>query len=830
MTFLHGTLLAAGMGAIALPILIHLLMRRRRKPVPWAAMRFVLEAYRRTRRRLILERWLLLALRCLALAALAVVIGRPVVGGAGVFSGGERGRTVYVVIDDSIASAALDAPARAALARHLDRARSLIAALRDGDRVGIVLAGAPARGLLLPASPNLPAALSLLDSVATTEARADLPGAVRLAAEAVASARQREPGADPPERTHVLVLGDLTAGSADGARALPTLPAGVGLLSSPPRGPGEGTPVNVAVAGIAPQEAVLAAGGESSARSTVVAVRLERSGAGVDAAATSALAVALMETGRAGGTLPRELPGASVRTTVRWSAGQREAVVNVAVPLPAAWSAGTCALEARLEEDALPADNAARVPIELREGLRVGLVAGGRGGRAARGVSPESLPAHEWVALALRPRESAGIEVVWLEAGGLDAGALAGLDAVWATDPARLSAGDWARLAQWARGQLTGGTAGSGGGLLIVSPSAEQTVHTWPDELRSALGLPWTMAREARLLAQDQAGSAEQGMDGGAARLSAEPRGGGARPADLDLLGPLRGELADLARAVSVERLLPLTAAGDAGVPLLWLADGTPWLWCARLPVAEPTEARAGAAGGEAQGQTAHAARVRSGAVVYMASAPELAWTNLPVKPLMVPLLHELVRQGVGGARPAAAMLAGERAQAPGQAVRLRSLAPGGAPEGAAIGVDAAGQSAEALRRAGLYEAVDQRGVRRAVIAVNPDATGSRVDRSDPATVGAWLSGALAAGGLRWLEDPSDAPTGPGGAGGIETVSLTTLLSTRATGRGTGPEWMLIVLALLVAELLLARRSGPGANAIGTPALAGGATVGGARG
>jgi hypothetical protein len=42
-TFLHPILAAAAIGAISIPILTHILMRRRR-PVMWAAMRFLLEA------------------------------------------------------------------------------------------------------------------------------------------------------------------------------------------------------------------------------------------------------------------------------------------------------------------------------------------------------------------------------------------------------------------------------------------------------------------------------------------------------------------------------------------------------------------------------------------------------------------------------------------------------------------------------------------------------------------------------------------------------------------------------------------------------------------
>ncbi len=59
--------LAAGaaVAAVGLPLLIHLLFRKRYQIVPWAAMRFLLVAERRHRRRI--DQWLLLVLRMLAL-------------------------------------------------------------------------------------------------------------------------------------------------------------------------------------------------------------------------------------------------------------------------------------------------------------------------------------------------------------------------------------------------------------------------------------------------------------------------------------------------------------------------------------------------------------------------------------------------------------------------------------------------------------------------------------------------------------------------------------------------------------------------------------------
>lgn len=57
--------LGAAAAAAAVPVLIHLLSRQRHRVVPWAAIRFLLAAQKRHRRRI--DRWLLLAARVLAL-------------------------------------------------------------------------------------------------------------------------------------------------------------------------------------------------------------------------------------------------------------------------------------------------------------------------------------------------------------------------------------------------------------------------------------------------------------------------------------------------------------------------------------------------------------------------------------------------------------------------------------------------------------------------------------------------------------------------------------------------------------------------------------------
>src|SRR5580658_9234626 len=66
-----------GLAAGAVPVLIHLLYRRRFHTVPWAAMRFLLAATRKQSRRMKLEQLLLLVIRTLIVLCVALALSRP---------------------------------------------------------------------------------------------------------------------------------------------------------------------------------------------------------------------------------------------------------------------------------------------------------------------------------------------------------------------------------------------------------------------------------------------------------------------------------------------------------------------------------------------------------------------------------------------------------------------------------------------------------------------------------------------------------------------------------------------------------------------------------
>ena len=78
MLFLNPWLLA-GLAAVAIPIIIHLVRRQAAKPIDWGAMRFLFDTLAVRRRKMEWEDLLLMAARCLLLGLVALAVARPFV-------------------------------------------------------------------------------------------------------------------------------------------------------------------------------------------------------------------------------------------------------------------------------------------------------------------------------------------------------------------------------------------------------------------------------------------------------------------------------------------------------------------------------------------------------------------------------------------------------------------------------------------------------------------------------------------------------------------------------------------------------------------------------
>jgi hypothetical protein len=697
MPFAHPILLAAGLAALAIPILIHLLMRRRRKPVRWAAMRFLVEAYRRQRRRRRIEQVLLLTLRCLVVALLAVAIARLALGDRA-----ERGATTLVlVIDNSLTSALTDADTNIALARLTDAALNELDRISPerGDRVAVIAGGGPATALVSPATLARDAARRIIETIEPTDSTFDLGGALRLASLSI-----------PPETRgiRVVVLSDWRRGTDpdDGHDAEPPAWAigadRVRLIASRPAA--DEVP-NLRLAPFTPARDALFPMDTPAATQAIVTV--EREGTDLP---------------RVGATLRVEGIGAGVSAEqpVVLPEGRRSVRVPFTLPLPAADNldlALRVSLHADGSADRLANDSVSLRAVRLPETVRVGLIDARRGTRPVAGFE-----ASDWARVALTPEPLTPVRVVELDAAGLQADDLAGLDAALLTRPDLLAEAGWAALRVLVQR----------GGTLVVFPPADATVHRWGDPFRETLSAEGEFSREA--VAFDPP-----------VRLAPAPASA--------VLTMLSGELEGLARGVTVSRMLAISGA-RAGAALV-TESGAPFL-------------------------VTPAPRVW-----VFAAALDPSWTDLPAKPLFVPLLQEIVRRAAAPTRPAT-VTAGARFEAPAPSVELIE------PDSGARVVPSPETGAFApIRRAGVWTARSARGERLGLIVVSPDHAAGRTEPSPPERVVERLRAAAPGVEPGWIE-------GDDGSGG----------SVRDARPDDAHAWIPFVLAALVAlgESFIARR------------------------
>lgn len=176
----------AGVALLSVPIIIHLLNRRRYRIQDWAAMQFLLAAMRKNRRRIQFEQWLLLAMRCAVIFLAALALARPMGCGESSLARlvGDSAAMHVIVIDNSY-SMAYEAD-RPDAKTHLDQAkrlaRELVERLNPGsESVVLITAGQPARAVIARPSYDLADVVRAIDRIEQTAGGTDLPGALQLA-------------------------------------------------------------------------------------------------------------------------------------------------------------------------------------------------------------------------------------------------------------------------------------------------------------------------------------------------------------------------------------------------------------------------------------------------------------------------------------------------------------------------------------------------------------------------------------------------------------------------------------------------------------------------
>ncbi|MHC4975560.1 MAG: BatA domain-containing protein [Planctomycetota bacterium] len=596
MAFLHPLLAIVGISGIAIPIVIHFLLRRKRKPVMFGAMRFVIEAYRQQRSRIQLEHLLLLLLRCLVILLVAIAIARPMVQADSPLAPTTE-RSVYILLDTGLASSTRTGDQGVVLDSIKDPLDELLGSLRDTDRVALVTLASPASQVVMPPTGDIDTVRTLIRQAGPTHAGSDIQAGLRI----VLDDLRAQPASGTHQSLVVLATSQLE-GSVDLGSPFPEEFASFSNTSILILDPEQESVPNTQITSLEPLRSVFLMGEDQLIGGGQVTLTLRRTGGAERDDSVSSVRVWIERDGR---------PETPATTTVRWQPGQREAVAALQLaPHESSREYSDTTLVGEIDRDALEVDNTRRAPLPLRQVISVGLLTRRQFGQSA---SLSEMGSDEWLRRALVPNDRSPIEIRDIEPSTIDSSALSGVDVAILPRPDLLDEQGWARLRRFV----------DTGGMLIVTPPEHHEIHLWSDLMVDAFDLDVQIARESSVLDT--------------------PAGLVATDAPTRLLTLLRGELQPMLQPIQVHRVLRLSAADSTATSVLSLDDGTPWYTSITLD--HLTE----------EGNTSSPL----GSLYLLASSPHLDWTNLPAMPLMVPLIQESVRQGVASGRATQSIVAG---------------------------------------------------------------------------------------------------------------------------------------------------------------------------
>lgn len=283
-----------------------------------------------------------------------------------------------------------------------------------------------------------------------------------------------------------------------------------------------------------------------------------------------------------------------IHTTLRveWKEGQGESVVESTIIATGTRRTEVPVRATIIDRDAQMADNVRFAVVTTTNTIRVGAI--DRANDATNEQPGQRVG--EWIERALAPTIDGDIETELLDPTSVDIKRCQSYDALVLIRPDLIDTTGWGVLKQLI----------DSGKVLIVIPPTHTTSGVWSDGLLLAFDLGWTIARTPTT--SDLAITITQPETFNESTTA--------------LLRQLAPEIQDLTQPVTVDRWFQITIPAGRGESVLELSSGSPL-----VAVGTPEDAR--------------------GSVIVFATPPDLNWTNLPAKPLMVPLLQECVRQAV---------------------------------------------------------------------------------------------------------------------------------------------------------------------------------------
>lgn len=239
---LNPWMISIGLGALAVPLVVHWLTRPRPVTLPLSTIRFVREVVHQRRATRKLRDILILLMRMLAVALLAYAFARPLMGSKPLISGGESGSAVRIVVLDESASMGAVSHGVTPFERGRQRALQMLP-FQQGLQANLILADSRPRPVFDRPSTNLAALRDALSSAMPQAYTLNIQQTVNRAADMLAKT-------DSKLRREFVIVSDFQRSNWSAVDFSP-LPEDT-LIQLESVAPSE-TPPNLAVLKVAPQ-------------------------------------------------------------------------------------------------------------------------------------------------------------------------------------------------------------------------------------------------------------------------------------------------------------------------------------------------------------------------------------------------------------------------------------------------------------------------------------------------------------------------------------------------------------------------------------------------
>ncbi|GIW96711.1 MAG: hypothetical protein KatS3mg111_0044 [Pirellulaceae bacterium] len=207
LSFGSAWMLAWGVAA-TIPLILHLLHRRRQHTVRWAAMHLLMRVLEKESRRIRLEQWLMLLLRMAILAVLAVAVARPSwLAADGRTFGTSRPPVLWILaIDGSYSMQQSVSQGGTVFTAALAAVEDLINRAPEGDAFTVLMLSQPSRAVVGEPTFDRTSVLAQVEQLRPLDHGADMASAMAIMQRVIEEAEQRS---YLPRQVRIMIYSDM---------------------------------------------------------------------------------------------------------------------------------------------------------------------------------------------------------------------------------------------------------------------------------------------------------------------------------------------------------------------------------------------------------------------------------------------------------------------------------------------------------------------------------------------------------------------------------------------------------------------------------------------